>query len=340
VAAGTINLATGATGTNNFLQRYYGGSLAACRDSNYTTPSEPYVGAGMCGWTNSIAYRGDTENTEFDALQVTLAQQFSHGLAVTGNYQWANAFGDTSNLWTWNHSITHLRDSQVRAQQLTTYGSYDLPFGKGKQLAQNVNRLTDEIIGGYQLSFVTTWSGGLPFTASFNECGQNVPGTPNPATSGGCAPNVSGHMKTHLTSAVTNSGGKITRSFYQQQIPCAHPGCSAGANGDLTNPLDVAAGTGLFTNPGLDNFGNGGLNTYKGPTFFGTDMAITKAFTIRESIVTKFRMDAFNAFNHITAGNPGGGIESGGTIGGEGGGCGAGNDCGPRQLEFSLRVQF
>ena len=38
-------------------------------------------------------------------------------------------------------------------------------------------------------------------------------------------------------------------------------------------------------------------------------MAITKAFTIHESIVTKFRMDAFNAFNHITAGNPGGDME-------------------------------
>jgi hypothetical protein len=329
----------GGVKTTNFLQRYYGGSLAACRDPLYTTPTEPLVQPGMCGWTNGIAYRGDTENTEFDALQITLAKQYSHGLAVTGNYQWASAFGDTSNLWTWSHSLTHLRDSQVRAQQLTAYGSYDLPFGKGKEFAQNVNRLTDEIIGGYQLSFVTTWSGGLPFTASFNECSQNVPNTPNPATSGGCAPNISGRMKTKLTSP-TFAGGKMTRSFYQQQIPCAHAGCQPGANGDLTNPQDAAASTGLFSNPGLDNYGNGGLNTYRGPTFFGTDMAITKAFTIHESIVTKFRMDAFNAFNHITAGNPSGGIESPGTISGEGGGCGAGNDCGPRQLEFSLRVQF
>jgi hypothetical protein len=334
--------ASGATSTNNFLQRYYGGSLAACRDPNYTTPTSPYVQPGMCGWNNSIAYRGDTQNTEFDAMQVTLAQQFSHGVAITGNYQWANAFGDTTNLWTWSHSLTHLRDSQVRAQQLTAYGSYDLPFGKGKQFAQNVNRLADEIIGGYQLSFVTSWSGGLPYTASFNECGSNVPLTPSPATSGGCVPNVSGRIKTNLTSAVTNSAGKITRTFYQQQIPCADvaAGCTPGATGNLADPIDVAASTGIFTDPGLDNFGNGGLNTYRGPTFFSTDMAITKAFTIRENIVTKFRMDAFNAFNHITAGNPGGGIESVGTITSEGGGCGAGNDCGPRQLEFSLRVQF
>ena len=235
VAANTIS-ASGGTSTNNFLQRYYGGSLAACRDANYCKLLQHRsFGPGMCGWNNSIAYRGDTQNTEFNALQVTLAQQFSHGLAITGNYQWANAFGDTSNLWTWSHTLTHLRDSQVRAQQLTVYGSYDLPFGKGKQYAQNVNGLTDAIIGGWQLSFVTNWSGGLPYTASFNECSQNVPDTPNPATSGGCAPNVSGRMKTKLT-APTFAGGKITRSFYTQQIH-AHQAARPAQRGDLTNPL-------------------------------------------------------------------------------------------------------
>ena len=99
-------------------------------------------------------------------------------------------------------------------------------------------------------------------------------------------------------------------------------------------------GDGTFVNPGLDNFGNSGINTYTGPRFFSTDMALTKSFTLWESVVTKFRMDAFNAFNHITAGNPNGNIESGGSIGGEGGGCGQGQDCGPRQLEFSLHIQF
>ena len=67
-----------------------------------------------------------------------------------------------------------------------------------------------------------------------------------------------------------------------------------------------------FVNPGLDNFGNSGLNTYRGPRFFSDDMAVTKAFSVWESVAVKFRMDAFNVFNHITAGNPGGNIESGG----------------------------
>jgi hypothetical protein len=101
----------------------------------------------------------------------------------------------------------------------------------------------------------------------------------------------------------------------------------------------VAASGGAFANPGLDNIGNAGINTYRGPTFFTSDMALTKAFTIWESVETKFRMDAYNVFNHINPGNPGGSIESSGTISGEAAGC-VGSTCGPRQLEFSLRVQF
>ena len=304
----------GGTSTTNFLQRYYAMSLAACKDPTYATPSEPFVTAGMCGWTNGINYYGNNQNTEFDAMQITLAQQMAKGLAYTANYQWASAFDEQSGYYTWDHNVTHGRDTNVRDQQLTLYGSYDLPFGKGKQFGAGVSRLADLIIGGYQLSSVMNWSGGLPFTLGYNESGTNVPGSaPNwPSKAAGA------QMKTNLTGFVAGSSGTGTRSFYQAQTTNL-----------LTDP-----GTGVFKNPGLDTIGNVGRNTYFGPHFFNDDLAITKAFTIHESVVTKFRMDAFNAFNHINPGNPGGNIESTGTISGEApGGV-------PRQLEFSLHVQF
>ncbi|HUN82772.1 MAG TPA: TonB-dependent receptor [Terracidiphilus sp.] len=313
VAANVI-ASDGGTSTQNFLQRYYGGSLAACKDSNYTTPSEPYVTAGMCGWTQAIFYQGDNQNTNFNAMQVTLAQTFSKGLAYTANYEWARAYDSQTSYYTWDKAIDYGPDSNVRAQQFGLYGSYDLPFGRGKQFAPGVNRVTDLIIGGYQLSGVLNWSGGLPFTLNYSESSTNVPGSvPSYPSYAG-----SGHMKTSLTKYVPNGSGTGTRTFYQAQ----------------TTDLITDTGTGVFKNPGLDTIGNVGFNTYRGPGFFNTDMAITKAFTIWENVVTKFRMDAFNAFNHINPGNPGGNIESTGSIGGEGAG-GA-----PRQLEFALRVQF
>jgi hypothetical protein len=90
----------------------------------------------------------------------------------------------------------------------------------------------------------------------------------------------------------------------------------------------------LWTNPGLDNIGNVQRNSYFGPHYFNMDLGLVKAFPIWESVVLKFRFDAFNAFNHINPGNPGGNIQGTGTITGEAPGVG------PRQLEFSLHLQF
>lgn len=307
VKAGIINNKTGGTSTSNFLSRYYGGTLAGCQDPTYVTPGGAYLKPGMCGWTNGVSYRGDDQNTEFDALQLTLEQHFSKGFAMTGNYQWAGTFDEQSGFYTWDHKITHGRDGSSRRQQLTGYGSYDLPFGKGKQYVAGANRVTDLIIGGYQLSTVINWSGGMPFSLSSGECGTNVGGAP-------CFANLvhGAHMPTHLTGFVPSANGTGSRTYYQPQT----------------------IGNGIFTDPGPGHFGNSGRNTYIGPSFYNVDLAFTKAFTIHENIAFKFRMDAFNAFNHINAGNPGGYVGSTGTINGEAAG-GA-----PRQLEFSLRAQF
>ncbi len=316
VPAGTI-AANGGTSTNNLLQRYFTATLPACSDPNYVSPGSPYAAyplpAGACGWTQGIAYRGDDQNTEFDALQVNIAQTMKNGLSANANYEWASAFDEESGFYTWSHSITHGRDSNVRDQQLTLYGSYDFPFGKGKQYLPGANHATDLLVGGWQISDVSQWSGGLPYTLGYNESGSNIndgPGDPS--------------QQKKLSTSVSKYDA------------VTHSRCMFDCPGTTPHSL----GDGTFVNPGLDTFGNSGINTYRGPRFFSTDLGLTKAFTVWENVAVKFRMDAFNAFNHITAGNPGGSIETGGQIGGEGGGCGQGNDCGPRQLEFSLHVQF
>ena len=105
-------------------------------------------------------------------------------------------------------------------------------------------------------------------------------------------------------------------------------------------PAPLGSNGSPFYNPGLDNFGNAGQNTVFGPRFFNADMALAKQVSIWESVAASFRFDAFNVFNHIAAGNPSGNVESGGTITSGGQGYGQSQDFGPRQLEFSLRVQF
>ena len=308
----------GGVSNGNYLSRYYGGSLPACKDAAYigtaalaTQYGEKNLQPGMCGWTQGISSYSDDLNTEFDALQVTLAKQFSKGLAVTGNYEWASAFSENGGYSTWNKAVEHQRDSNVRNQQAVIYGSYDLPFGKGKQYVAGANRATDLLIGGYQLSGTINISGGLPYTIGFSnfggteDCNHNVGGTSAP-----CRPNQAGHLKTSLTKFDPVSH---TRTFWTAQPTSG----------------------GIFSYPGLDVIGNAGPNTYRGPNFYNIDLGLTKAFTIHENIVTKIRLDAFNAVNHINAGNPNNGdIFGTGPINGEAPGGG------PRYLEISARVQF
>ncbi len=323
---------SGGVSNGNFLQRYYGGSLKACTDPVYATPTSPNVAPGMCGWTQGISSYSDDLNTEFDALQVTWAQTFYKGVAVTANYQWAAAFDEQSGYATWSKAAVHARDTNVRTNQLVGYGSWDLPLGRGKTYGANVSRAVDMIAGGWQISGVMNWSSGLPWTIGYDQftpypgpgspppgynpqdCGHNVGGTAAP-----CRPNAIGHMKTHLTSFSPSSR---TRSFFSAQPRSG----------------------GLFTFPGLDVIGNAGANTYWGPSFFNTDLAFTKAFPIWEKVAVKFRMDAFNAFNHINPGNPNNGdvfVSTGAKVGD------AANNINseapgatPRQVEFMLRVEF
>ena len=62
-------------------------------------------GAGQCGWTNGITNYSDDFNSHYNALQVTLTKQFSHGLSVNANYAWQHAISWESGYYTWSHHV-------------------------------------------------------------------------------------------------------------------------------------------------------------------------------------------------------------------------------------------
>ena len=259
-SAGSTPDSTGATSNSNLLQRYYWATLPAC--------------GGPCGWTQGITNYGDNQNTNFNALQVTLAQQTWKGLNANFNYQYARANDTASGYFTWSPKSVYGADSNVRHQSATIYGSYDLPFGKGKQFFPDVNHATNLLIGGYEFSSTVSFASGLPFTINFNGC-------PNIPSSAPCYAQQTTKLHTSLSSYQPGLGW----TFYSDQ-----------------------SNTGNFSQPGLDQIGNAGRNTYFGPKFYNTDMALQKSFDIWEKVQVKFRFDAYNAVNHINPSNPGGNI--------------------------------
>jgi hypothetical protein len=193
--------------------------------------------------------------------------------------------------------------------------------------ASNVNSWVNGIIGGWELSPTFIWQSGLPFSLSYSDCGASIPGDAP------CQPN-----------------GNVKNIKYQLQ---GTPGVGSGVHlfspvigaADLTagnNLCNSASVTGGFTCPGLDQIGNIKRNTAFGSNLFNSDMSLMKNVSIYERVTMQFRFDAFNALNHINLATPNGAIDqtSSGAITSGPYPTGTGGTTNPRQLQFTLHLQF
>jgi hypothetical protein len=297
------------TANNTYLQRYYGGKLAACSDPNYTSASIGGVNApnGGCGWTNSLQDYGDQLDSHYNALQVTLTKTFAHGYSLNSNYAWQQAISEATGYSTWSHQAVYGRDGALRQQQIIVYGLFQLPFGPNKPFLNHTNSIVRQAVSGIEISPVINYSSGLPFTLNYSTCSANLPG-----------------------SAPCYVNGN-SRAFHPQVT--GFP----GNNLSFYNPYALTGTSNPFYIPTLDQIGNVGRNSAFGPHFFNTDLSIQKNFLIREKYTFQLRADGFNAFNHINFANPNGNIDQGGAISS---GPYPNSSANPRQLQFSGRVQF
>jgi hypothetical protein len=258
-----------------------------------------------CNWNQDISYYGDDQDTHYNALQMKLTKAFAKGLSVNANYAYQVGSDNASGFATWNKAAVKGNDQAIRRNAFTGYGLYELPFGKNQMLLNN-GGFVNYIVGGWEFSPVFAWQSGLPFSPSYDECGQDI------SSDAPCQPNGNaGSLKTGLTGFGTSA------KYFTA------PGLG-----------------GAFTRPGLDTIGNVRRNTAWGPHFFNADMSIMKNVTFHERYVAQFRMDAFNAFNHINYGSPAGSVESGGGISGGPFPASLSGTTNPRQLQFTLHFQF
>jgi hypothetical protein len=316
--------ASGATSNTTLLQRYTSGTLPAC-------------GGGPCGWTQGISYYGDDQDTHYNALQVKLTKAYTHGLSLSGNYAYQRGLSNNSGFATWDKQAIIVNDPAIRRSAFTAYGLYKLPFGKGQQFLNN-NTIVDYIVGGFEFSPVVVYQSGLPYSLGFSGCGNYVPG------SAPCQPNGNtGNLHVHMT-GVPGTGNGV--QYFSSAISTADQNYIDPVTMEHTrNTLCTATTvTGGFTCPALDTIGNIRSNSVFGPRFFNSDMSISKSVTFKEHYEVKFRMDAFNAFNHINLGNPNGSLDatdaSVGSIGSGPFPAGLSGTTNPRQLQFTLHFAF
>ena len=303
--------------------------------SAYPDPSSA-SGSLMCCSTDQGNYLGNNASSIYNALQIKVDRRFSHGLQLLSHYTFAHANKYDSNYYANNHPYSYGPDDQVRNHVWVTSTVYELPFGKGKSFAGNAGRLEDLFIGGWQITGTTNWSGGLPWTPSFSNCGQvNDLGL--------CRPNRNGAF--HVGASKYDPISRTVTFFTPIPTLAYDPASLTPLVDTCSLPRPTGAG---WSMPACGTLGNAGLLSLRGPRAFFADAAVMKNFSITERVKGQFRMDVFNVFNHPVLGFNANQSGTGQCIDCSGNGkitdieadSSPGSTTGMRQLEFALKFSF
>lgn len=118
--------------------------------------------------------------SSYNALQLSAEQRAWHGLQYLAAYTWSRSIDEGSG---GNSSSSESRINIQNPRNLSAdYGLsdfdhrhrftfspvYELPFGRGRQFASNVNSVVDQVIGGWDLTGIVTLQSGAPFSISMS----------------------------------------------------------------------------------------------------------------------------------------------------------------------------
>lgn len=122
---------------------------------------------------------------QYHGMNIKVTKRFSRGLSFLSSYGIAKNLRQTRTLNSQffggldNFDSTRLvkeSDQNVDIpQKFVIAGIYELPFGKGQPLGNNVSGLVNQIIGGWQLNFDVTYQSGM--VTDYPNAQQNAPGS-------------------------------------------------------------------------------------------------------------------------------------------------------------------
>jgi hypothetical protein len=279
---------------------FYGQPVVApstsCAKAPCTTPSPFFANGQGPALINEIESTGGTvSGTQsngrmmYNALQAVLQKQAGHGLQYQVSYTYAKCMSNNTGYYgTWSTAKAsttaspywqNIYDPQAEwspcyydeTHNLTAYAVYDLPVGKGRQYANNLNKAADAVVGGWTVSPILTVHTGFPL--ALYATGSDPTGT----NSRGLRPDCDGTNKV----------------FGRSPAP-------AGTGGGFLwfDPSNYSNPTTTFGTcaPQL-----GGL---RGPGFYNWDLSLQKNFQLTERFRLQFRSDFLNAFNRVNLASP------------------------------------
>ena len=193
---------------------------------------------------------------------------------------------------------------------LTTYGTYNLPLGPDGYLFRNSSGWVKKLVGGWQLSWISSLTSGLPMSVSTVQSMWGGSGVDL------VRPDLFDTKGGHVTWEPGSREGYFYGNRYMQvdDPQCDNVALSLEDNcRENLNALAAIAGYDdngqpiagdiVFqkAQPGVR--GNFDVNQLTGPGRWGLDLAMSKNIEFMEGKSLNFRLDVHNIFNHPSPSN-------------------------------------
>ncbi|MBY0502328.1 MAG: hypothetical protein K2X03_00360 [Bryobacteraceae bacterium] len=244
-------------------------------------------------------------NTNYHSLQAEVNRRFSKGLSFTGAYTLAKALGDNAGPAPGGYagetgggrvtnSLNRAADRgdiyAFRRHRALLNLVYEFPFGKGRQFMNGANRLTDALLGGWQLSSIVTLQSGPFLTPTVSV------GDPS-----GTLATSRGSQRPDRVGAANGSLANPTASSWLNRSDFFCPGRAAGAANQFDCLVGVAPGRDIAP---IGRFGNSGVGIVNGPGTFGWNLGLMKQVRLTEKLVFRVEGSFTNVANWNNLGDP------------------------------------
>jgi hypothetical protein len=289
---------------------------------NYLVPSPQY---------SAVNIAGNNQNSGYHSLNVQISRRLTSGFANTTTWVWSKAFETGDTVDPNRRGANKTLQAVDRKFQITSNGTYELPFGTGHSLLGNAPGWVQHIVGKWQLGGILNFNTGSPIsiTSGISTIGTNG-ARPNVV---GAIPSDMGKLKKCSTAnpCYTNTSTPVTSGviFFDGFTQPTDPGLAsvwsacATATGACSNLLGGYSnraiadpqGNIILVNPQPGQEGTLGENTLRGPSALFFDMNLLKRFRITESKTFEFSLNAINILNHPNFANPSSALNTNNTFG-------------------------
>jgi hypothetical protein len=267
-------------------------------------------------------YRTNLNHANYHSMQAQVTMRPTRGFSFQTTYTWSRNLADAG-VTDWRDRTQDYRLSgQHRTHNVSTYGTFELPFGANGFMFRNSTGVLKKAIEGWQVSWIASlvsgaplsiggavnrlWAGATPDLVGpqywDNKAGKVV--WVEGAATGNYFANADGSRKymSGNDPQCDNLPGYLTPTTTNTMYTL----CRSGLKAIYVRNSDGSQGPIVFQNSPVGVKGNYQPGSLTGTGRFSLDMALGKSIEFMEGKRVELRVDAQNIMNHPTASNTNG----------------------------------